>query len=120
IVCDAQGRMLLYNPAALRALGSHDALGLGRPVYQVFAAAPLEHTLDMLRARTGTGHEPVERSATFVCATRDGATLLLCRLTLLPATAAPDSGFVLAFEDATRHLNELRARDRLLYSALDR
>jgi DNA polymerase-3 subunit epsilon len=115
IVCDAQGRVLLYNPAALRVLGSHDALGLGRPLQQAFAATPLEHTLDMLRVHT----ETAERSATFVCGTRDGGSLLLCRLTLLPAPHGIDTGFVLAFEDATRHVRELHARDRLLFGALD-
>lgn len=111
VVCDAHGRMLLYNPAALRILGSHDALGLGRPVFQAFATTPLEHTLDMLRGHS----DSAERSTTFVCGTRDGGALLLCRLTLLV-----DNGFVLAFEDATRHVRELHARDRLLFGALDR
>jgi DNA polymerase-3 subunit epsilon len=116
VVCDAQGRILLYNPAALRILGSHDALGLGRPVHQSFAATPLQHTLDMLRAHEDTS----ERGATFVCGTRDGSALLLCRLTLLSTPDGGDSGFVLAFEDATRHVRELHARDRLLFGAIDR
>ncbi len=120
VVCDAQGRILLYNPAALRMLGSNAVLGLGRSIYQVFARSPLEYSLDILRARiSANGGQQHEEEGEFVCATRQGDILLHCRLTLLSSERGSGSGFVLAFVEVTRRVNELKQRDWLLRTLAD-
>ncbi len=122
LVCGADARILLYNPAAVRVLANAPALGLGRSLHKLLAPAPVEHALEMLRHRAQSGEtddQPVE----FVCATVDTDTLLRCRMSLLfaPAGAEADSGrgFVLSFEDVTGQLHTLNKRDRLLRTALE-
>ena len=121
LVCDEHGRVLLYNPAAVRILANAPALGLGRSLYKLLAAAPIEHACEMLRHRMQTGavdDQPVE----FVCATVDTGTMLRCRMSLLPAPAVADDesqyGFVLSFEDVTSRYHALGRRDHLLRAAL--
>ncbi len=122
LVCGADARILLYNPAAVRVLANAPTLGLGRSLHKLLAPAPVEHALEMLRHRAQSGEtddQPVE----FVCATLDTDTLLRCRMSLLfaPAGAEADSGrgFVLSFEDVTGQLQTLNKRDRLLRTALE-
>lgn len=121
LVCDGQGRVLLYNPAAVRILANAPALGLGRSLYKLLAAAPIEHALEMLRHRAQSG-EVDDRSVEFVCATVDTDILLRCRMSLLPASAAGNEseyGFVLSFEDVTSRFHALNTRDHLLRIALE-
>jgi DNA polymerase-3 subunit epsilon len=122
LVCDGHGRVLLYNPAAVRILANAPTLGLGRSLYKLLAAAPIEHALEMLRHRAQSGEvddQPVE----FVCATLDADTFLRCRMSLLPASAAAGNKseyrFVLSFEDVTSHFHALNTRDHLLRTALE-
>ena len=122
LVCGADARILLYNPAAVRVLANTPALGLGRSLHKLLAPAPVEHALEMLRHRAQSGDtddQPVE----FVCATVDTDTLLRCRMSLLftpeGAEAESDRGFVLSFEDVTGQLQTLNKRDRLLRTALE-
>jgi DNA polymerase-3 subunit epsilon len=123
LVCGADARILLYNPAAVRVLANAPALGLGRSLHKLLAPAPVEHALEMLRHRAqsgGTDDQPIE----FVCATVDTGTLLRCRMSLLfvagtEPVAHGDHGFVLSFEDVTGQLHTLNKRDRLLRTALE-
>lgn len=122
LVCGADARILLYNPAAVRVLANAPALGLGRSLHKLLAPAPVEHALEMLRHRAQSGateDQPVE----FVCATVDTDTLLRCRMSLLFAPegmeADSDRGFVLSFEDVTGQFHTLNKRDRLLRAALE-
>lgn len=116
VVCDADARVVLYNPAALRALGGELSLGLGRSLYGVVSRAPIEHALDALRFGDGDGAE--EDKADFLCATVNDGRLLRCRLRLIPAEPDLAPGFVIAFEDATRPIEALRQRDNLLRNTL--
>jgi len=121
IVCDAEGRVLLYNPAALRVLGNDASLGLGRSVYNVLARKPIEHTLNVLGApaledRGGPGEI---RDGRLLCSSCGGNILLHCRLALLPPTPGRSGTFVLAFSDVTRRIEGLQQRDRLLRSLVE-
>jgi DNA polymerase-3 subunit epsilon len=122
LVCDGHGRVLLYNPAAVRTLANAPALGLGRSLYNLLAAAPIEHALEMLRHRAQSG-EADDQPVQFVCAAMDTSDLLRCRMSLLPASAAADNeaecGFVLSFEDVTSRYHALNTRDHLLRAALE-
>ena len=119
VVCDVQGRILLYNPAAMRILGHNAPLGLGRSLYNLCARASVEHTLGLLRHRSHEGRGDDERDADFVCGTADQSALLRCRMRLLPAGSELESGFVIAFEDVTRQIDALTQRDNLLRRLVD-
>ena len=116
VVCDADARVFLYNPAALRALGGELSLGLGRSLYGLVSRAPIEHSLDALRSGVGEGAD--EGNADFLCATVDASRLLRCRLRLISSDPGTEPGFVIAFEDATRRIEALRQRDNLFRRAL--
>ncbi len=117
VVCDRHARILLYNPAAQRILRDHPALGLGRSLYEVCARTPVQDILDLLhqRGEEGAGEE---LDAEFVCATANQESLLRCRMRLL-SRGGGESGFVLAFEDVTRHIRALSRRDNLLRRLLE-
>ena len=120
LVCDGSGRILLYNPAAIRILGSNSNVGLGRSVYQFFAREPLDNTLRMLTvladSKTMEGACP---TCDFICAGMDGKRLFRCHLTRPTPDQPPPAGFVLTFEDATAHLAEQQQRDGLLRKLLE-
>ena len=46
IVCNLEHRILLYNQAAARILGSRHSLGLGRTLFGVLTREPVLHTLE--------------------------------------------------------------------------
>jgi len=119
VVCDADGRILLYNPAALRVLGNDAALGLGRSIYKVLARKPVEHTLHVLTPDAAADTDREIRDGRFLCGTSTGDILLHCRLALLPDTGGRGHNFVLAFADVTYRIEGLRKRDRLLRTLVD-
>jgi len=120
IVCDAEGRVLLYNQAALSTLGSNVQIGLGRSIFQMFARRPLQHTLETLTARNSIpDSEDQEQESEFACVTRSGDSLLHCRMSLMPLSGTGERGFLIAFDDITHRLDDLRKRDQLLRKALD-
>ncbi|NIV75634.1 MAG: PAS domain-containing protein [Gammaproteobacteria bacterium] len=118
VVCDRHARILLYNPAAQRILRDYPALGLGRSLYEVCARAPVQDILDFLKqcCEEKVGEE---RDAEFVCATANQEVLLRCRMRLLSQGGGVQPGFVLAFEDVTRHVRALSRRDNLLRRLLE-
>ncbi len=117
IVCDAQGHILLYNPAAARVLANEGTVGLGRSLYGLCARAPIEHALEHLRDSDSDAPEH-ERDATFISSAVTSGTLLRFRLRLVALDTHIQSGFVLAFDDVTRQIEALRQRDRLLRGLL--
>ncbi len=104
--CALDGRILLYNEAAVTLLGAPPALGLGRSLYQLLAQRPVVHHLRELRRRAAT--QPARRnlSEPFLCTTTGGERLLRCRLGLVGGGA---EGFVLVFEDVSAALREATA-----------
>lgn len=113
LVCDPDGRLLLYNDAARALLQAEPALGLGRRVGEVLNDAPLQHTLDLLRERRADAAGSNE-GADLVCATASGDRLLRCRLTLLPEDGPQAGGFVLTLEDVSARTRSLLRRERAL------
>mgnify|MGYP000432703340 CR=1 FL=1 len=121
VVCDSEGRVLLYNPAAGEIVRS-SALGLGRSIYSVLARSAVDHTLEILQhrlAQADADHAGAENRAEFVCATVDDGTLLHCRMSLLPASSPLRSGFVLTLEDITRKIEGVARRDHALRTTLE-
>ncbi|MGA1318134.1 MAG: exonuclease domain-containing protein [Rubrivivax sp.] len=148
VVCNLDGRVLLYNSRArlqFRALSAApsvasgaELLGLGRTIYTVFDRQLVAHGLDKLQQR-------LQRGATlpttqFVTVTPSGQ---LLRAQMAPVLAAdePDApaadtaasldvgahapteptitGFVLLLENITREIEQDRARERLLRELME-
>ena len=133
VVCNLDGRILLYNGQARRAFRAiseapavgdgADLIGIGRSIHAVFDRAIVTHALASIRRRLDAG-DPMP-SAQFVTATRTGH---LLRAQMAPVRDAEDegtpgtaagtgmriSGFVLMLENVTGRLEAEMQRDRLL------
>lgn len=124
VVCNQDGRILLYNTRArqqFRALshapevaGGGELIGLGRSIYAVIERSAVGHAQEVIARQHGRGVEqPV---ATFICAR--GGSLLRVRMSPVPqggeASGDPAGGFILLFDDITEDFELERRRDRLL------
>lgn len=134
VVCNLDGRVLLYNQRARQELsadaegGGAELLGLGRSIYTVFDRALIAHALERLQQARGErgGMAGAAGSAQFVTATRAGRLLRAHMSPVLGggkaggatnATDAPITGFVLILDDITA-ANERDARRDALIQAL--
>ena len=128
VVCNLDGRILLYNGRArlqFRALSSAptvadgaELIGLGRSIYAVLDRALVAHALETVQQRLlrGAAHP----SAQFVTATLAGQML---RVQIAPVRAiesAPGTamlnGFVLMLDNITRDFADEAERDGLLHA----
>ena len=135
VVCNLDGRVLLYNQRAKQELsagedGSNaELLGLGRSIYTVFDRALIGHALERLqqasRERAEGDSKQLVGSAQFVTATRAGR-LLRAHMSPVLGGNGPYhaqvgglsiTGFVLVLEDVTS-TNERHARRDALIQAL--
>ena len=134
VVCNLDGRVLLYNNRArvqFRALsdapslaGGAELIGLGRSIYNVFDRKLVAHALDSVQQRLARG--AAHPTAQFVTTTRSGQ---LLRALMTPvrgvadegaaATATgeppPITGFVLMLDNITREYEQESARERGLH-----
>jgi DNA polymerase-3 subunit epsilon len=137
VVCNLDGRILLYNSRArtqFRALSSAPALaqgaeliGLGRSIYAVLDRALVAHALESVQQRLQRG--AAHPSAQFVTGTRGGQLLRVqmapvraissgpapVRATDAPPDEAALNGFVLMLDNITRDFAVESGRDRLLH-----
>jgi DNA polymerase-3 subunit epsilon len=117
LVCNREGRVLLYNAQAARLFGAaaageqppHDAppLGLGRSVYGLIDRALIEHALQRVassRGDTGAAHFVALR----------GARWLRVRLAPVRDAQGASDGYVLVVDDVTRSVEADSRRDELL------
>ena len=137
VVCNLDGRILLYNQRArmqFRALSQTPAvadgaelIGLGRSIYAVFDRKLVAHALESIQLRMlrGTG----QSSAQFVTTTATGQ-LLRVQMAPVRSTRAmnlPDTdelredraelnGFVLMLDNITLDYETTSARDRVLHT----
>ncbi len=96
VVCNLDGRILLYNNRArmqFRALsdapdvaGGSALIGLGRSIYAVFERNLIAHALETIQQRLRRG--VVQPQANFVTTTRAGQLLRVQMAPVLPVTAA--------------------------------
>ena len=132
VVCNLDGRILLYNNRArmqFRALSDAPALadgaeliGLGRSIYTVFDRKLVAHALESVQQRLQRG--ATHPSAQFVTATRTGQ-LLRAQMAPVRGVAdqqagpapqgAPITGFVLMLDNITRDYEHESGRERLLH-----
>lgn len=126
VVCNLDGRILLYNSRArtqFRALstaptaGGAELLGLGRSIYAVFDRALIAHALESVQQRLQRG--AAHPSAQFVTGTRAGQLLRVQMAPVRDIDAAPGevslNGFVLMLENITRDFADESGRDTLLH-----
>jgi DNA polymerase-3 subunit epsilon len=129
VVCNLDGRILLYNGRALAQFrawsrtpataGGAELIGLGRSIYAVFERQLVEHALQSVQHRARAG--VAAPSAQFVTSTRNGQ-LLRVQMAAVRRHEAPGSaektdelgGFVLMLDDITRDFEQEALRDQLL------
>jgi DNA polymerase-3 subunit epsilon len=130
VVCNLDGRVLLYNNRArmqFRALsqapgvaGGAELIGLGRSIYSVFDRKLVTHALENIQQRMLRG--AAQPSAQFVTTTPAGQ---LLRVQMAPVRAAQGvaaedgsdlTGFVLMLDNITRDYEAESAKDQVLLS----
>ncbi|VTU27451.1 DNA polymerase III PolC-type [Variovorax sp. PBL-H6] len=125
VVCNLDGRILLYNEQArlqfrsLSPAGGNELIGLGRSIYAAFDRQLVTHALERIRQRLQ--RRTAQPSAQFVTSSRAGRLLRVQMAPVRdpsapPEEAAPLSGFVLMLQDITREFEEDSERDRLLHA----
>lgn len=120
LVCNPEGRILLYNPRAQQLLegearrsGAGDWIGLGRSVFGVLDAALIKHALDSIGHRLASGEQNL--LVPFV-ATRPGGRMLSTHLVPILDHDRGLRGYILTFEDVTRRFGAESRRGTLLQS----
>lgn len=128
VVCNLDGRILLYNNRArlqFRTLSQSPSLadgaelvGIGRSIYAVFDRALVAHALDSIQQRLLRG--AANPSAQFVTSTAAGH---LLKVQMAPVRTSNTeiannvlSGFVLMLENVTRAFDEENRRDQTLHA----
>jgi DNA polymerase III subunit epsilon len=133
VVCNLDGRILLYNNRArmqFRALsqapgvaGGAELIGLGRSIYSVFDRKLVAHALENIQQRMLRG--AAQPAAQFVTSTPAGQ---LLRVQMAPVRASqtpvdpavPDpadlTGFVLMLDNITRDFEAESAKDQVLHT----
>jgi DNA polymerase III subunit epsilon len=136
VVCNLDGRVLLYNHRArlqFKALsdapalaGGAELMGLGRSIYAVFDRALVAHALERVQQRVQRGAS--HPTAQFVTTTRGGqllrvqltavrgAVLAAAAVNAATPSATPVTGFVLMLDNITREYEEESARERGLHA----
>jgi DNA polymerase-3 subunit epsilon len=140
VVCNLDGRILLYNSRArlqFKALAQGPTsmsggalIGLGRSIFSILERGQITHSLENIQQRLRKGS--AEPTANFITATRGGA-LLRCQMapvlaraetdeegTANPIGAAPQvTGYVLTIENITRNFEREAERDQALQALTD-
>lgn len=134
VVCNLDGRILLYNNRAkmqFRAMsdapgvaGGGELIGLGRSIYGVFERNLVSHALETINRRLSReGAQPV---ANFVTTTRAGQ-LLRVQMAPVLSAAGPEAdggagrertlnGFILMLDNITRTFENETRRDQMLHT----
>jgi DNA polymerase III subunit epsilon len=121
LVCNADGRILLYNPRAAALLapfvgsaarGDYKPLGLGRSVLALLDRNQVAHALDMIQQQLDHVERPHAR---FVTSVANGA---LLRVQVAPFLGAQRhvAGMVFTFDDVSALVGREAQRLRLLQS----
>ena len=126
VVCNLDGRILLYNSRARlqfkplsqtpQQTGGAELIGIGRSIYGVFDRNLLAHALENIRSRMARG--AASPSTQFITATPAGQ---LLRVQMAPVRASDGkraggiTGFVMMLDNVTHSFQEETLRDQLLH-----
>lgn len=131
IVCNLDGRILLYNSRARlqfkslaqgpTAAAGGALIGLGRSIFSMLERGQITHALENIQQRLKSGSsEPVAR---FIAATRAGQ---LLRAQMAPVLAAANdgdgpsvTGYVLTIENITKSFERESERDQVIHALTD-
>jgi DNA polymerase III subunit epsilon len=117
LVCNADGRILLYNAAAGELFGGGERasglVGLGRSIFGILDRGLFEHVLE--RIRHG-GAEGGPTGVVRLTATATGGQLVRVAVAPIASSEGEPGGFVLTLEDVTRRAGIGARRDALLQS----
>jgi DNA polymerase-3 subunit epsilon len=106
LVCNVEGRILLYNAAARQLLDRPAGLvGLGRSVFGIVDRSLIAHALACVRDGSAASH---------LAMTARGDKLLQVQIAPVAAEGEALAGFVLTLEDMTRRAEISERRDALL------
>jgi DNA polymerase-3 subunit epsilon len=123
VVCNLDGRILLYNNRARSQFKSLAQIGLGRSIFSVFERGQIAHALESIQLRLAK--KSGEATANFVTSTRGGQ---LLRTQMAPVLAAQGdevcrepqiTGYVLTTENITKSFERERDRDQMLQTVTD-
>jgi DNA polymerase III subunit epsilon len=119
LVCDDRARIVFYNTASRRIFHNDAALGLGRSLYLLCAAGPIESSLAVLRQRRvrHADERDTENDISFVCSTLQGA-VISCRMRLLPVVQGLSWSFVFTCEDISREADAEGRRENILRTTI--
>jgi DNA polymerase III subunit epsilon len=131
VVCNLDGRILLYNNRArlqFKALAQGPTstsggalIGLGRSIFAILERGQITHALENIQQRLRKGSsEPVSN---FITTTRSGQ---LLRAQMAPVVGAaeeggevPVTGYVLTIENITRSFEREAERDKVIHTLSD-
>ena len=126
LVCNNEGRILLYNNRAKQLLGHISGsawedkiggfVGLGRSVFGLIDRNAITHALDNLTRRREKQSMPLVSQ--FV-ATASNGQLIRTRMAPVFSPQQEINGFILTVEDITRQSQTSRRRDKLLQSLIE-
>lgn len=119
LVCNIEGRMLLYNARARQLLetghAGGPAIGLGRSVFGVIERGVIVHALEQIQHSLGQAEEAAGPVSVFVATLAEGQVVRAHMASVLDAGHAL-VGFVLTLEDISRNIEADSRRDALLQS----
>ncbi len=114
LVCNRQHQIMLYNHAAVSILGQPEAIGLGRPLFDVLNRAPLQHTLERLEWRKPDQNgQPAEFSAPFVCTSLDAKRMFHGRMALMQGNDGAASAYLVTLVDISADLARMAQIDKV-------
>jgi DNA polymerase-3 subunit epsilon len=125
VVCNLDGRIMLYNNLAQEMLQSGSGqdsgsdIGLGRSVFGVLERDPLVHALEMMNHAFEQGQaKPALGVMTKLCGQR------FIRVNMAPVTSNGEetqkiTGFVLSLEDITGEIDADSEQDKILQGMID-
>lgn len=120
LVCNLEGRILLYNTRAKQLLEAGQSgvaggatVGLGRSLFGVLDRGLIVHALEQIRYQLQHPDDAADSPLSgFVANLREGMIVRGCMAPVLDSAQALN-GFVLTLEDVTRNVQANNRRDRL-------
>ena len=111
VVCNRRHQILLYNPATVTLLEAPEAVGLGRPLFDVLSRAPVIHTLERLEWRRKQAATGADASARFVCTNALATRVLQGRMSLILDGRGETSAYLLTLVDISSEVDTMQQVD---------
>lgn len=114
VVCNHKHQILLYNNAVVSILGTPEAIGLGRSLFDVVSRAAVEHTLERLERQHDQGITTApELTAPFVCRSADAHRMLHARAALILDSHDAVTGYLITLADISQDVSLLTRGDTI-------